>query len=45
LPAPDCCRNAPKIVNRMISDDATSTATPKMPSSVMYMTPTRRPIS
>ena len=25
LPAPEYCRNAPKIVNRMISDDDTST--------------------
>ncbi len=33
------------MVNRMISDEATSMATPKMPSSVMYITPTRRPIS
>src|SRR6476646_1655603 len=32
LPAPDCCRNAPYIVNRMISDDETSTAVPKIPS-------------
>jgi TRAP-type uncharacterized transport system fused permease subunit len=45
LPAPECCRKAPKIVNRMISDADTSTAEPKMPSSVMYMWPTSRPPS
>ena len=28
LPAPENCRKAPKIVNRMISDEETSTATP-----------------
>ena len=33
------------MVNRMISDDETSTAVPKTPSSVMYMTPTSRPMS
>jgi hypothetical protein len=35
LPAPDWPRNAPKMVNRMIRLDETSTATPKMPSSVI----------
>ena len=45
LPAPEYWRNAPKIVNRMISDDDTSTATPKIPSSVMYRWPVRRDTS
>ena len=45
LPAPENWRNAPKIVNRMMSEDDTSTATPKIPSRVMYMWPTRRPTS
>ena len=37
FPAPVNCRKAPKIVNRMISVAETSTAVPKMPSSVRYM--------
>ncbi len=39
LPAPECCRNAPKMVNMMISVADTSIAVPKMPSSDMYITP------
>ena len=33
------------MVNRIISVDDTSTAVPKMPSSVMYMWPTMRATS
>jgi hypothetical protein len=33
------------MVNRMMSEDDTSTATPKIPSRVMYMWPTSRPTS
>ena len=44
-PAFENCSTAPKIVKRMISDDDTSTGEPKMPSSVMYIVPTRRPMS
>ena len=35
LPAPEYCRTAPKIVNRMMRLEETSTVVPKMPSSVM----------
>ena len=35
LPAPEYCRIAPKIVNRMIRLEETSTVVPNMPSSVM----------
>ena len=35
-PAPEACRMAPKIVNRMISVAETSMAEPKMPFRVMY---------
>jgi hypothetical protein len=42
FPAPLNCRNAPKIVKRIMSVDETSTAVPKTPSSVMYMNPTSR---
>ena len=42
LPAPLNCKNAPKMVNRIIRVAETSTAVPKIPSSVMYMKPTRR---
>jgi hypothetical protein len=40
LPAPECCRKAPKMVNMMMSVADTSIAVPKIPSSDMYMTPT-----
>ena len=42
LPAPLNCKNAPKIVNKIMSVEETSMAVPKMPSKVMYMKPTRR---
>jgi hypothetical protein len=41
LPPPDCCINAPEKVNTMINDYDTSTAVPKIPSSVWYMKPVR----
>ena len=40
FPAPECCRNEPKIVNSTISVAETSTGTPKIPSSVMKRCPT-----
>ena len=42
LPAPLNCKNAPKMVNKIMRVEETSTAVPKIPSKVMYIKPTKR---